>query len=983
MFVKKIQSICLLFNSFPYLLLNNYFEIYFFFTNILLAYQKKNSKKIGNNHIILNFLYRFFFLKKLHDSRLNIMSLPEIFSRKNEVIFFRNNRGKIKKILFSFIKNRKKVKKLKIFFFKKNNKYIKFLFSNLDQSLNKKKKFIFNKIIGGEKYFYFQVNLFLSKEISVLKKLIKINFFIFFSYKTENIKSRINTNRDKILFKFLEDLNHTNYIFLWNNEYRFDSLINVKNFNSNNVNASIDFLFNENIMIKKFFFANIKSTESSLFLKNAFKIYNSKNYVLLNFHYFKLFLQKAAPIFETLDILLLFFYNIISNSFNKNFNNFILLFCLKLIITTKNIKKNKNYHQIFYFLFPKMTISIYLNIIQIIKYLEIAFLFLFNLLEQKKEFVKFHLFFFFIIRILKNLNFQNTKESKVIKTIFSYLQLSKIGRNIFYSNVNFGIKKKKILILVKCNKCFLFVLEIFLKNIYQKFSSKQNVFTLLNSIFISNLAKNKYNYKIRHLLHLSIYMIKNKKIKKKKIIFHAKNIIKIIFLFIKNLILISKFYLKNFLNWVKKKLKTLHSFLFLLFLIDNTFFLKFFDKKIRKKTFFFFEKIILNKEQYILIIVFLDKLDIIIQIEEKNLYMKNSLENLLAIYSNSYTLTGPNRNHVLLKKSLNFLQKKILNTIFLKTINDLSIIAIMGISSRYIHTHSIKMLIIKRKKEKNECFQLREIFTNLYTCVSITNILYIKYIFFLYDNFLNNHFLSFQEIYEKFVFLSFFVLNDFTNREIIRFFYFLTQNKSKQNNLNIQRGIKQVIDYVFQIKKKISFKEKLLKNKSIKITIKKLKLFCKIFTNIEEKICNNIAVKFFFYRFLSNAVLEQNFNLNHEIMAFLNDFLNFLKIKKTFSKKMHKMCKSIIILIQIIEKIKIKTIYISNSDKLFFKNWISICNLFFTKIFIEILYKQRTNQISDKKIFYREILDVSELSSVQMKNWKKNIQNIICITRMV
>nr|UXY88071.1 hypothetical protein Cry52Nrm1_p047 [Cryptomonas curvata] len=226
-------------------------------------------------------------------------------------------------------------------------------------------------------------------------------------------------------------------------------------------------------------------------------------------------------------------------------------------------------------------------------------------------------------------------------------------------------------------------------------------------------------------------------------------------------------------------------------------------------------------------------------------------------------------------------------------------------------------------------------------------------------------------------------MNDFTNREIIRFFYFITQNRSKQNNLSVQKGLNLVIDYIFRIKKKIFFKEKLLKNKSIKSTIKKLKHFCKILIIIEEKICNSNVIKFFFYRFLSITLLEENLDLNQEIIVIWNDFLNFFKNQKIFSNKMHKMCKSIMILTQIIEKKKVKIIFIRKSEKLFFKNWISICNLFFIKIFIEVFYKNNTNQISLKRIFYKKILDISELSYVQIKNWQKSIQNIIYITRMV
>nr|UXY88072.1 hypothetical protein Cry52Nrm1_p048 [Cryptomonas curvata] len=700
MLANSIGSINLLFNLLAYFLLNNNYKIFFLVTHIILAYLRKNMKKIGNSHIILDFLFQFFFLKKQHDSYVNIMSLPEFFSRKNEINFYRNNREKIKKILFSSIQNRKKIKTLEILFLKKNNNYKKLLLYKLNQSVNKKKKIIFNKIISGQKSFDFQVNLFLSKEISILKKFIEINFFIFFTYRIENIKWLLQINRDKILFKFLDDLNHINYFFLWNKECNFDSLINVKIFNTNYVKISLDFLFSKIIVIKNFFFFRTESSLSSLCLKNALKIYIFKKHVLLNFQYFKLILQKSPLIFEKLDTLFLFFFSVISLSFSKIFNNFIVLFCLKLISTTKCVKINNNYVQIFYFLFPKMTISIYLNINQIIKYLEIASLFLFNLLEQKKEFTKFYLFFLFIIRSLKNVNFQNTKKNKVIKKIFSYFQLSKNGRKMLYSNVNFGDKKQRILILVKCYKCFLFILEIFLNDIYRNFSSKKNIFTLLNSVFISNLSKNKYNYKIRHLLHMSISLIKNKKIKNRKIIFHLKNTIRVIFSFLKNLIIISKFYLKNLINWIKKKLNGLYSFVFLLFVIDNTFFLKFFQKKIRQKNFLLFEKIILNKKKYNIIMGFLDKLNIFIDQVEKNLYIKNNLENLLTIYSNSYTLTGPNRSHILLKKSLNFFQRKIFNSIFLKIINDLANMAIMGIFSRFIHTYFIKMLFIKKKKKK-------------------------------------------------------------------------------------------------------------------------------------------------------------------------------------------------------------------------------------------------------------------------------------------
>ena len=981
MFEKSICSINLLFNLLPYLLLNNDHKIIFFITHIILAFIKKNIKKIGNSHILLRFLFQFFFYGKLHDSYVNFMSLPEIFSRKNEMIFYRNNREKIKKFLFTYNQTRKKIKGLEIFFSKKNSNYKKLLLYKLDQSVYK--KHIFNKIISGENSFFFQVNLFSSKEISVLKKFIEINFFIFFTYRIEGIKQRIQINRDKILFKLLEDLNHTNYFFLWNKEYSFDSLINVKIINTNYIKLSLDFLFNKIIVIKNFFIFYTESLRFSVCLKNASKIYIAKKHVLLNFQYFKLILQKSPLFFEKIDTLLLFFFSVISFSFSKIFNNFIVLFCLKIINTTKNVRNNKNYVKIFYFLFPKMSISIYLNIIRIIKYLEIVSLFLFNLLEQKKEFTKFYLFFLFTIRILKNITFQNTKKNKIIKKIFSYFQLSKSGRNLLYSNINIGNKKQRILILVKCNKCFLLILEIFLKDIYQKFSSKQNIFTILNSIFISNLLKNKYNYKIRHLLHMSICMIKHKNIKNRKIIFHVKNILRVIFSLLTNLIIISKFYLKNLLIWVNKKLNALYSFIFLLFVIDNIFFLKFFQKKNRQRKFLFFEKTILNKKQYNIIMVFLDKLNIFIEPGEKILYMKNNLENLLTLYFNSYTLIGPNRTHVLLKKSLSFLQKKIFNSIFLKIINDLAKIAIMGIFSRFIHTHFTRMLFIKKKKKKNEYFQLREVFTALYLCVSTPDIFYPKYLFFLYKNFLNSQLLSFQEICEKFVFLSFFVLNDFTNREIITFFYFITLNKSKQNNLNVQRGISLVIDYVFHIKKKFFFKEKLFKNKSIKSSIKKLKLFCKIIINIEEKICNNNAIKFFFYRFLSIISLEVNLDLNQEIISILKNFFNLFKNQKNFSNKMHKMCKSIIILIKIIQKIKIKIIFICKSEKLLFKNWISICKLFFIKIFFEVLYKHNTNQIHLKKILFKEILDISELSSVQIKNWQKNIQNIIYITRMI
>ena len=140
MFPNYISSINLFLNILLYLLLNNNYKIFFLITHIILAYLRKNMKKIENSHIILDFLFQFFFLKKLNDSYVNIMSLPEIFSRKNEIIFYRNNREKIKKILFFSIQTRKKVKTLEILFLKENNNFKKFLLYKLDQFVNKKKK---------------------------------------------------------------------------------------------------------------------------------------------------------------------------------------------------------------------------------------------------------------------------------------------------------------------------------------------------------------------------------------------------------------------------------------------------------------------------------------------------------------------------------------------------------------------------------------------------------------------------------------------------------------------------------------------------------------------------------------------------------------------------------------------------------------------------------------------------------------------------
>ena len=948
--------------------------------NYIILYLKKNYKKIIYRYFMLDSLFKIcFFFKNINYSDMNIADLLEINSRRKVINFLRNSRKKIYTLIYLYLQKKKIIENIEICTYNKKWYNKQFLSFKIYQNLNTDNIVLVNKIVNNIKNNYKNICFFIY-EISFFKKFTKIMIFVFFFNKINTFKSQLKINKNKILFKFFHNHEKASYSYFYIKKSSIDSLINIKIFKTKSIQNFFLFFYKKKSMKNKNikFKIKVRSVNSISFFIELINIYIYSKYLLLNFEYFKLILKNTIFSLKTNVNRFLYFYIALLYSSSKIFNNFILL----LLFDLKKFKKieKKFSFDFFHFLFSKVIFLRALNLKKFSKYLQIIFLLSSNSLNKLKEFLIFNYFFRFIIKILKYvINSHNF--IFVVKT-FSPFYLSNILRNKFYLKINYNEKKKEIFNLVKCKKCFFLTFEFFLKIIYYGIYFKQNIFWLFKSNFIIGLNKSICSHKLRNLLFLLVIKLKKKKIKTGKIRILIKTVLKTVFYFLKNLIINSKLNLKKLIWWIEQKLKKHNSFVCLLFIIDNNAFLKFTSEHIKHKPFNLFGNIILNKIQRIIILIFLEKLNIFIDTNEKIVFDEDHLLNFYIIHSNFYTLLGPNRNHILNRKSIRLVQANLFLINFLKTSTDLITIIILGSFSRVIHSYLMKILYIKKKK-KNQCFQLREIFKNLYFSSEINNIFYIKYLFMLFKFFLNNKLLSLEEIVEKFFFLSFFILNDYRNQENIDFFIYIFQHGPKQAFINFEKGLKKIVYYCFVQIDNISEREKVLKNKCIKITKKWFVIFFKIILKNKKNNLKESLLKFFLLKLLISCLLNKN-STNQGIFVLLNDFLKILKKKSNFYKKFPKICKSMQNFVNNVEQKIIKNLIQKNYQEMSYKKWIYICKILIFKVFNCLFFKNNINPILVKNFpnYFEGFLDISELNFIYKRNWTKNVHNFINMTNI-
>nr|UXY87573.1 hypothetical protein CcurKRNrm1_p043 [Cryptomonas curvata] len=946
---------------------------------------KKNLNHLGNHIFFLDFFFRTcFFLKNVIISYFNVIILTEMYSRKNEYIFFRNNRTKILNTTFLYLVKKKKIKITKINFFKKKTSNQHLLCYKILPDSNSRHNFESKNLSSEKIYNNLEKILNFLNKTNFLKKFSKMILLNFFCHKISNLKFRINVKRDKFLFEFFTTLDISNYFYQYFKENNIDSLLNSKIFNKNQIIKYFHLCYkvkkqSVNNRNKKNKVDIFNDTYHIFYFKNISKIPFCIRYLLLNFEIYKLILGNFILILKK-DLTTLFnFFIIILFSSKTVFNNFILL-CIFKLINSKSLKSILLV-EFTYLLFSKIILEEYKNVNGISKYSTIVIFFSIKWFKNNKKILTSCFLFTKFSKIIQSLIYLNNKKFVILTKIFLYLNLSNFTGNKNYLKRDNIKKKKKSFFFIKCNKCILIMLENFFVSTYNNFHLKQKAFLLFKSSLFFNMTKHRYNYKVIKLQCLLIKKIACKNIKTQNIENLKKIFLKMTLSVIKNLTVNSKFYLKKFINWIWKKLETTYSFIFILFLIDNSTFFKFIGKHIKFKTFFFFEKIILNKKQRISTLIFLEKISVFLGSQETILYSKDFSRIFLTIHSNLCTLLGPNRSHILKKNSIGLVQKKIDKINFLRAINDLNRIISMGNLSRFINLYSIKNFYFKKKKKKNECFQSRECYENFF--FTTANIFCIKYFFFSFKFFLYDNLLSFKEIFDKFFYLSFFVLNHYINKDIVEFFNQIIQNGSKKACIIFQNGINLIFQYGFTIIDFVSEKEKIPKNKFLMMNKSWSIRFCRILLNNQKSRFNYFILKFFLIRLLVDNFFKKKKYINQEIIVFFSVFLSFFKKNNNNYKHFTRICEKIQRYVEMTIKKKIKKIIKKKCRKSGFFKWILVCNLLIVKIFFNFFQKYETNfMIKNPPVYFKQILDISELTFVFGTNWIKKVQNLIKFTKI-
>jgi hypothetical protein len=950
---------------------------FFIFFNII-----NNFSYLMYHIFILNFFFQIcFFSKKINISHFNIINFTQIQSRKNIITLFRNNRKKVLKGVYLYLIKKKKIRIIQSYLFKKKTMKKIFLTHIILKDYNPDKISIFLNSNRKKSLYKFLKNLYVLNQTNFFKKFNKFILFNFFFRTLNNIKFIVNPNREKILLYFVENLDILIYSYDFFRKNILDSFVNVKIYNKKDLKNFFYAFFKKNEKIK---YNPTKVNKNEIYshsinwfdLKNLSKILTLNRYLLLNFKILKLIFRKTTLLIKKEFFFNFHFLIFILYSLNTNFNNFIFLFIFKLL-NSKLLKKKKNLLFIIYYFFSNGIAKKYKKVTKFSKYLTIIFLF--SNKWYRKEKIAYFLFSY-LGKISENLINLNQKKIAIFAKILSYLHLYNIINNKFHLKTK--DKKEKFFFFIKCNLCTLIIFKRFLLATYINFFLKKKIYYFFKFNLIVNLIKLRYNYKIVKLLFLLINQIIFKKFKTQKIKNISKYFLKIVTPIMKFLIEHSKFHFKKLIYWIENKLISDYFLIFFLFLIDNNIFFKFICKKKTLNTFFFSEKFSFNKIQRLLLLIFLEKINVFLGSEYIIFNNENFLNNFLINYSNYCSLLGPNRSHIFKKNNIRLVQKKIIKLRFLEVANDLIKIIAVGNSSRLINLYFIKNLFSKKKIKKNEYFHVRDLFENFN--FSLNNVFWMKYFFFSFKFFFFKDLTSFKEMFDKFFYLSSFVTTNYTNKDIVIFFHQINQNDFKKTCINFQNGLTLIFQYRFIFFEKFPYQEKFLKIKCLKNFKAWFNIFGKIFLNNQKNNFNYHMLKIFFIILIFEYFFKKNICIYQEIIVLLTDFLNVFKINYNNYKKLITICEKIQNCIEIILKKKIKTIINRKQSKFYFGKWMYLCNLLILKVFINFFIKYKINYLKTKNltICFKEILDISELAFISITNWKRKVKNVIKITKI-
>jgi hypothetical protein len=819
-----------------------------------------------------------------------------------------------------------------------------------------------------------------------------INNFFFLTYKVENFRPFFRTNRDSLLLFLLRHIKNQNFFFLINKNSNRDSLLNVKNCKINLAKITkLYFDENQNIFENKklsYFKKRNKIilVKFRIYLDIIFKFFTHNKYIFLKLRSFKLIIRKATSLFSKKIKIYVSCFLLLSYSFKNNFNRFFIIILFNFLISAEYRENNNHFLSILCYFFPNINNLKHKNVSGIMLYVKLVLLVLFYLGKKEKCCLNFYLLFVSIFKFKKNIYHVQKEKLKIIFKIFSFFHLSKFIRNKLYLfKSNFG-KKKKEFFFVKCKKCLLFFSKLYLKEIYFENNITQSSFVFLKTRLFLNMIKNIDSYKNGNYIYLFVLKIKKKKIKIRKAELFNKIIFRILDSLLSNVILNSQKNFKKLLYLASNKFILPNRFIFFLFLIDSTIFHKVFYQESQKKSYHFFKNIIFNKLYRRIILSILAKLNIFKGLQKIVFYEEKYLDNLFINNSNLYILYGPNRSHTLKKINIYVLNKKISTINSLRISNDLLKIVISGIFSRFIYSYITRILYNKKQTEKNQHFQLKEILLILICCFFSVNFFYLKFSFFLYQNFFCCSLNSFHYTSENFILLLFFTINNFTKRQVIKCFYLLCLNKKKQTSIIIRKGICLIIQKIFSKKIKISFREKILKYKILKkrntCLIHVFNFFLK---QCKKKIFDDFILKIFFEILLIKHFSKKKSNKKQEIIILLINLLKYFVKLDNNKKKIRKVFIQLIFSNDIFITERTKIMLLSENKRIQFSNWTIIHNILVIRIFIIFICKYNINCCSNKKkcLFFNEILDISELPFIYNKKWKKKIQNLLNVFKFV
>nr|UXY87087.1 hypothetical protein 1634Bnrm1_p047 [Cryptomonas sp.] len=933
----------------------------------------------------IKFIYAFnCFKKNIFYSLVNYISFLDLFSRKNEIIFYANNHKQILNLFFALIKNKKKMELImSICNLDPIYNISQFLFYKDIVKLDKIKHEIFKGLTFSKKCQIIGKYVKTFRSYTFVNMVIKFNSVVFFSLKMEKISLKFKKNKDSIMPQLIEDILVKRYLFGSNKDSRIDSFVNLKNVKKNSIYRNINLFFFltrlynvfQTLIYKRK--ENVReSIENCSSIQNLFLFSVKNRYFIfkLSFLKKKLYRENLLSTKDSKIYLIALLFS--SKSFKKMFNNFLFVLITELISCKKGSCQQRWHLKILLIFFPNYQNLNFFNLAQIFMYMRYTVLTIYVLFQSVDKSFQLYLIFLFFLRLSQKMLYPIINQVKTCIKMYWFLHLSKNIQNETYIKTNI-LKKKRKFILLKCEKCLLLILEFYLNFILLQIGLKKNFFYIFKSNIFQNLIKYDYNFKIRCCI-FSLNKVIKIKIKKLKGI--KKKNFKFYIIFLKNFFICSQLQYKKCLHLVKKTLKGPVCLLYLLFLLDSNLFYKLGYKKNHPMKFIYFKKIISHHIHYKTFFIFMDKLNIFVR-KQKGLFLSNfkHIDTISRTQSSKYTTIGPNRSHILRNICIELLEKENRAISLLRITSDSLKILLTGIVSRFIHIQIIKIFCNKRRFGKNEYFQIKEINTKLNDCSISLNSFFTKYLFLLYKRLIKKEIFSIQEMCEKFLFLSIFLFSNFANIKFIDFIdHFLLKKINKITYLSIQRGICMLFQHNLERENRISVKEKNMKKKTFQPNNKNILKVCKffIFEN-GKKSYDYILFKFLFKLSLTSSLTKLETDKKLRIIFFLKDIIRFSK-KNVFSIKLQSLLIFVKGYIKYFLQLSIKNISINKKLRSKSKNWNITLIIIILKRYLRFFWtKKKKPNIEKQQIFYKRILDSSEISLVDIKNWKKHIYKFI------